>query len=288
MALAVASLPASAASPASTPPPGAAVAAARMLAGFLPPPGAVRVATAPGQALRAAPERPGNADLVTRTGFWLAAGRPQAVLAWIEAHRPAGLAWTGRGQLGERHRAVVLFAEFSAPPAAGLAERTLVVSVAPAGTAVGAAAASDVTGIRVDAQVTWMPAKPAAERIPAAAREITVTFSGGDGDGDGAGRARTWRITDAATVARVKAIADGLPLVPPGLTHCPADLGRQVEFVFRAERGGPVLATVVASTGGCGTATVAIGGHAYPPLWHAGLLAEAVTGRALPGGRLAR
>jgi hypothetical protein len=47
-----------------------------------------------------------------------------------------------------------------------LLQRTLLISVA---------SASGQTVIRVDAQVTWLPAKPASERIPPAATVVTIT-----------------------------------------------------------------------------------------------------------------
>ena len=62
---------------------------ARIIASFPPPPGAIRTGliaslTVPGEGPAATP------DIVTATQWWRAPGRPQAVLAWIRAHVPAG------------------------------------------------------------------------------------------------------------------------------------------------------------------------------------------------------
>jgi hypothetical protein len=62
--------------------------AARIIASFPRPPGAVRTGLI---ATLAEPgERPVTPDVATVTRWWHAPGQPQAVLAWVSAHMPAG------------------------------------------------------------------------------------------------------------------------------------------------------------------------------------------------------
>jgi len=302
--------------------------AAGMLAAFRPPPGAVRLPCPATKVLVSAPEHPAVANLVTRTGYWRAPGRPLAVLGWIQAHHPAGLALTGGGEI-TYGRDVVGIAEFSAPaeasaghgasaarqgaPTAGQGVevaygRTLLVS---------AARTAGGTAIRVDAQVTWLPAKPVGERVPAGARMLIVEYLPGSGPVE--------EITDPVVIRRVAAAANALPLAAtgqsaaPGAASCPADFGRRVRLTFRAGRGsGPpalrtargvrppalraapgvrqpalraardarVLAVLTAQLGGCGIVTMTVGGREYPALGDASALADALPGRPLDGGRL--
>jgi hypothetical protein len=107
------------------------------------------------------------------------------------------------------------------------AERSLIVSVAAGG--------AGITAMRVDADVTWLPPKPAAERIPAAAKVVTITPLPGTplpGIGSAArapGAQHLWpvTITSPATVAGIAAVVDGLPRFPPGFYEgCPMDWAR--------------------------------------------------------------
>jgi hypothetical protein len=112
-------------------------------------------------------------DLVTATRWWRAPGRPQAVLAWVRAHLPREFVLQGRGEGPYDPGPSITGPEswtdqFGLPPVPEvLIQRWLVVLVVPDG--------RDRTAIQVDAQVVWLPAKSAAERIPADARAVTVT-----------------------------------------------------------------------------------------------------------------
>jgi hypothetical protein len=129
------------------------------------------VCGAPGRA--AAPETPDvlkvplstlvSTALVDDVAFWRAPGRPQAVLAWEQAHLPRRF-MPGDADFGPPS----WDRTFSLSPVPGvLNARDLVVEVAAAG--------NGQTGIRVDAQVSWQPPRPAAERVPSAARVVTIT-----------------------------------------------------------------------------------------------------------------
>ena len=102
-------------------------------------------------------ERPATPDLASLTRWWQVPGRPQGVLAWIRAHLPSGFSpdGTGRGNGS-------WIDTFALPAVPGvLTERELVVL---------AVHDRGQTAIRVDAQVVWLSARPAAERVPPASR----------------------------------------------------------------------------------------------------------------------
>ena len=237
--------------------------AARIIASFPPPPGAVRTGliaslTAPGEGPAATP------DVATATQWWRAPGRPQTVLAWIRAHVPAGftLGGTGSGSYEPGPTAAPIQSwtdQFELPPVPGvLTQRWLVVLVVADG---------DQTAIRADAQVVWLPARPAAERIPADARVVTITPVFGLQPVKRLERLDpTVTVTNPAKVAAIAAVIDELPLFPPGAFSCPADFGASMKLTFRTSRDGPVVARLTAEYGGCGTVSVITDGRSMPAL----------------------
>jgi hypothetical protein len=226
--------------------------AARMMASFPRPPGAVRTGliaslTEPGV-------RPGGPDLVSVTRWWHVPGRPQAVLAWVRAHLPAGFTPSGTG-FGSGSWTDM----FALPAVPGvLIERELVVL---------AARYRGQTAIRVDAQVVWLPARPAAERVPPDAAVLTVTPVFGLNPDPRAERLdRPFTVTAPAKVARITAVINGLTRFPPGVYACPADFGGQMRLTFSVRPGGPVLARVIAPYGGCGSVSFRLGRRDMPAL----------------------
>jgi hypothetical protein len=171
------------ASPAPTDPHQSAVAdAARIIASFPVPPGSVPSARPPLPLLDAPAMGPqATPDVVTASRWWTASGQPQSVLAWVAAHVPAGFTLGGHGSAGtspglrfktgqpqpEVQHPYSWFDEFDLPVVPNvLTQRSLLVEVVRDGTS--------RTAIRVDAQVVWLPAKPAAGRMPSGATVVTV------------------------------------------------------------------------------------------------------------------
>jgi hypothetical protein len=230
----------------------AAADAARIMASFPRPPEAVRTGliaslTHPGT-------WPATPDLASVTRWWRVPGRPRAVLAWIRGHLPSGFTpdatGTGPGSWTD---------VFALPAVPGvLTQRQLVVL---------ATAYRGQTAIRVDAQVTWLPARPAAERVPPDATVITVTPVFGLNPNPRARRLdHAFTVTDPAKVARIVAVVNGLTRFPDGAYSCPADFGGLMRLTFSARRNGPVLARLTAEYGGCGSVSVRIGGRDMPAL----------------------
>jgi hypothetical protein len=199
-------------------------------------------------------ERPATPDLASVTRWWRVPGRPQGVLAWIRAHLPSGFAPTGTGTGSGSWTDV-----FALPAVPGvLTQRELVVL---------AVRDSGQTAIRVDAQVVWLPARPAAERVPPHAAVVTVTPVFGFNRNPRAERLdHAFTVTDPAKVARIAAVVNGLTRFPDGTFSCPAEFGGQMRLTFRMRPGGPVAARLTAQYGGCGIVSVRIGGRDMPAL----------------------
>jgi hypothetical protein len=248
-------------------------------------------------ALLAQVSQPISPDLVTRTQWYLAPGQPLAVLGWVTAHCPSGMTLSGSGGVGWIPARCGSVRQLRPPPAmpgmprSGMhfpqvwddmfssAAGELVVSVAGDG--------PGKVAIRVDAQVIWLPAKPAAERIPATAKVVMIMRVPGSEPQPAGGAPVT--ITDPGKVARIAAVIDGLPVFPPGMGFCPLADGSGMRLTFRATLSGPALAVVTAQTGGCGAVAVTIGGNPMPTLGQAASMQQQVTtiaGLHWPAGQL--
>lgn len=86
--------------------------------------------------------------------------------------------------------------------------------------------------------------------IPAAAHTVTLSLNYG-GNADGRKPPAPVTVTSSAKVREVAALVADQPPAPPGPTSCPAEDGRALNLVFRADPGGPALATAVLSLNGC-------------------------------------
>jgi hypothetical protein len=231
--------------------------AAAILASFAVPPGARRLSGAPEGVLKQPPMSSSSPDFVDDASWWQVPGTPQAVLGWEQAHLPRRFSgpFSGAGIYGPGMTAA-WSDSFPLPVVPGvLNSRQLLVEATAAG--------GGQTALRVDAQVTWLPAKPATERIPSAARAVTITAIPGPGE---VGRTPApVTITDTTVVRRIASLIDGLPIFPPGSYSCPADIGRALRMTFRATADGPALA-VAAPGGGCDIVSLTVGGAAQPGL----------------------
>jgi hypothetical protein len=144
---------------------------------------------------------------------------------------------------------------FELPPVPGvLPVREMVVEVT--------GLAGGTTGIRVDANVGWQPARTAAQRVPATATAVTITV---------VGQSRPVKhppgpvtITDRATVAALTALVNGLPISPFNgnvAISCPASNAVSLRLTFRARPHGPGIASVTTGLS-CGVAAFNASGAA--------------------------
>jgi len=227
----------------------------RLLAAFARPPGATPVARPPaaaGRALAAPAVSIASATLVDRAAFWVAPGNPQAVLSFEAAHLPGQFT---AGPSGQSSSPPTWGQEFSLAPTAVLKEIGLVVTVTSAG--------PGQTAIRVDGQVTWQPARPAGEAVPASARLVTLAEVAAGSPHPALPSPVT--VSASATVRKIAALVNGLPLSTIGTAPCPMSPGNGLELTFRARPGGRPLA-VAEGPAACSTLQLSVSGRQQPAL----------------------
>jgi hypothetical protein len=232
-----------------------------ILASFAVPSGARKLAAPPAAdkgALKTAIQIPGTPDLVDKADWWLAPGEPLQVLAWERTHVSHRYSAEGTASVSGPAGSKQIWSDmFSLPGVTGVLDsRELVVEVVQDG---------DKTAIRVDAQVTWQPAVPASEKVPATAKAVTISMNLGANQG-GKKPPKPVTITDPAKVARLRALINSLPLSPPGVFSCPAGFGDALGLTFRARPAGPALAVATDMLSGCPAVDLIIGGKSQPSL----------------------
>jgi hypothetical protein len=232
--------------------------AAAILAAFVAPPGARKLPGPPaGQAnlLKDIAGSPASPNWIDKAGFWQVKGDPQRVLAWTAGH--VGRSHTSGGVITNlptpSRPETVWERDYALPPVPAVEDtRELTVEVADAG--------GGQTAIRVDAQVTWLPARTASEMIPAAATAVTLSMIP-----DPALNRRPppgpATVTSPAAVRRITATVNALPVFPPGQHECGLGRGEVMALVltFLSAPQGRVLATAYVSTEGCQPTFLAVG-----------------------------
>lgn len=201
-------------------------------------------------------------NIVGQHAWWVVPRHPQAVLAFVRAHRPSGALSELSGSTSLRGITTSWFVRFKWRPISGvLSERALVLQLVrlPDGS----------TGMRADAQDVWVAPRPAGERIPSSAGVLDVAVRR-----RGMPPSLAMTVTDTAKVSNIAAMINRLPTVQPGAISCPAFPGDGpfVTFAFRATQGGPLLAQATEPgwarepTTACDPMALTILGHAWTPL----------------------
>ncbi len=209
---------------------------------------------------------PGTPDLVDVNGWWVMPRAPQPIIGWFRDHLPAGSTTESSGTQGDEQGTEGWFLAYQWSGRKGdVDSRILTVEAVSFG--------RGETAIRADAQVTWIPARPTSEVVPAGARYLTITLNGPLGPG---GRARAFVVTSPEKISKIEVAFDALPPYPPGVFHCPADFGSSMELVFRVSKTSPVLAVLTASETGCQEVDVVTGGHREPGFASGGPFVEQV------------
>jgi hypothetical protein len=231
--------------------------AAAILAAFVVPPGARKLPGPPtGQAsqLKDIAGSPASPNLIDKTGFWQVKGDPRQVLAWTAGH--VGRSHTDGGLITSLpvpgRPETVWERDYALPPVPGVEDtRQLAVEVADVG--------GGQTAIRVDAQVTWLPARQASQLVPAAATAVTLSMI--PDPGLNRKPPQSAAVTSPAAVRRITAMVNALPVFPPGQRECGLGRGevKALVLTFLSAPRGRVLATVYVSTEGCQPAFLAAG-----------------------------
>jgi hypothetical protein len=235
--------------------------ATSILASFVVPPGAVKLPSAPsvGNGVLKRPDGfLDTPDLVDDAAWWEAPGVPQVLLAWEKSRLPRQFWDTGYASGTGNAGGVYYWSDnFQLPAVAGvLNSRTLAVEAVDVG--------GGKTDFRVDAQVAWIPARPASEAVPSAAR--AVTLSALPDPNVHAKPPAPVTITNPDQVRALAALIDGLPEFPPDAYSCPADPGDSLALTFRARPGGPALAVATVETSACEGVDFTVGGKQQPGL----------------------
>lgn len=196
-------------------------------------------------------------NVVDEHAWWVLPGKRADVLAYIDAHPPAGSTKTASSEGGVGGMTTSESVTFGWPAVTNvLATRWLVIEVVQLPTG--------VTGLRADAQVVWVTPRAASERIPPGARVVRVAVRR-----ELNRRSPTHRsleVTSTRRIDRVVALLNALPVGQPGVRNCPADFGVWVRLEFDAARGAAPLAVAEIDPNGCGAVRLEIGGRRQPSL----------------------
>jgi hypothetical protein len=202
-----------------------------------------------------------NPNQVDEVGWLVATGTtPADLLAWAEANPPAGSSYSGGELAGSTGPGA---AEFTyTDPSVPTGELNHLQLLVQPGTL-----PDGRTVVRLDAQVDWLPPRPASERVPATATAMTVVETD-TMNPTMLTKAQTTptTTTDPKVLRQIIALVDGLLPPSPGMMHCAADLGALATLTFRAGAAGPVVAVVTANPGGCGDVEMTVGGVKQPSL----------------------
>lgn len=213
------------------------------------PAGARQLARAPdsdAKLLSSAGESLGDPDVVDLHRFFVVPMSSWALYRYEQRHPPLGS--TSRGGYNSSGTSSVngdtneWFVSYSWLPVKMLLDtRLLVVSIATL--------PNHRSGVRLDAEVTWLPAKPAGDTIPGGAKVLTAVLSAGMNRGEAARPPVT--TTDPRKIEAIRDFINQLTVIAPGVRFCPVDFGQHLTISFRKRLGATAFAVVVADVGGC-------------------------------------
>ena len=236
--------------------------AAGIIKSFAVPPGGRQVQSPPlanAGVLKHPNQVPDDPDLVDQAAWFTAPGAPASVLAWEKQHIPAEFTLMGNSTIGTPPLTEPAITDmYSLPPVDDVLDsRQLLVEAVRDG---------DNTAIRIDAQVTWLPARTASDQVPAQAKAVTITMNLDPNKGSGK-PPKPATITDPAKVRKLAALINSLPVYTPGLRGClPYQIGASLTLTFRASPQGPPLAAATSQLSSCQDITLTIGGKPQPDL----------------------
>ena len=202
----------------------------------------------------------GDPNLVDLHSFFVAPHNAWTLYRYERSHPPSGSTsrggYNGYGTASTYGNTDEWFVSYSWLPVEALLDsRVLVISIA--------ALPGRRSGIRVDAQVTWLPAKPAGDIVPTGAKVLTAVLSAGLNPGEPGHSPVT--TTDPKEIEAIRDFVNRLNVVPPGVRFCPVDFGQNLTISFRKDAQTTPFAVVVADVGGCEEVQVQRFGHVAQP-----------------------
>ncbi len=166
--------------------------------------------------------------------FGLAPEAPSGSFEYLLTHRPVGFtaAGSGTGSAADHGSTTLRWVDDQIggmPP--GVDSASLLISVAPV--------TGGKTALRVDAQVTWRPAKPPGTTVPPQDHVAVVSIVESNPNNPGLPAPRSVLVTTRATVSRLVRAVDNLPAPLPGAISCPAELGTSYVIAFATSASAP-------------------------------------------------
>jgi hypothetical protein len=200
---------------------------------------------ADGPALLGSGGMSGDPDQVHLTQYFLAPGGYKAV-NWLDAQIPKGGSHLGSGSSAGPGSDNVSWRSYSFHETTTFLTAQLQYSmlITPKGD----------LGLRVDADVTWIPRKSRYSIVPAGATKVVVIVN--RGLNVKSGKVTTVTITDRATINDFLSHVDQLPALNPDEGFCPADVLASVTLRFFDAGSKRPYAVVDADSGGCGNVKI--------------------------------
>ncbi|HVN50273.1 MAG TPA: hypothetical protein VMT43_02510 [Acidimicrobiales bacterium] len=231
-------------------------AAAALLTRVRPGLGWTRVAAAPVAILAKPLETPMTPNLVQRTRFWVAPATWRDVDAYITSHAVPGVVSGGSGSTSDHGVTTARGidfgpAGFSTEP--GLRQQWLRFETAQL--------ADGRVGVRADAQVIWIPSRPASEAVPTGEAAVTITATWGFGTGAGH---QTRTIHDRTTIDGLASLLNSLDVADAGPGGCVMD--QNLRLTLRFTGSSPVDTVIAEGDPSCFETSFTRGGVAGPAL----------------------
>lgn len=219
-------------------------------------PGARESKAAPLPALRQQTNGPAQPEVVVRSRWWTAPGTVEAALSYFDAQRQAGLTRTETDGPVTDHGVISQGLAFSAPDAVAYTQARLALTVI---------AVDGGVAVRAEASAVWLPARTAAEHIPASATSVDVVLT--------RGAAITRRSLSGIAVQRIADPLNRLTVYPPGTYSCPMSRGNSDILTFHSTDAAEIVATIAVD--GCQGVSVTVNGVPQAALWSLGTKLEA-------------
>lgn len=211
-----------------------------VMAAVVVPPGAQEVQTAPTKRLDNPSTTINSPYQVSATRFWTLAGTLASTKAFFHDQPENGQAVSGEGSgTGPKPTDEIVFFNYG----------ELQVSI----TQVDA----DTVGVRADAQVLWIPDKPASERVPDGVRSVEVLAYKGSPD-----QVLARRTVSGAVAQHLADLTNALVRDNSGVHGCVMDVGYRKRLTFTTDS-----AQVVVDGFFCGGALMTVDGVRQPALF---------------------
>ena len=214
------------------------------------PPGAVRLNSAPIAFLGAAPQTEGSPGFITLTGWWTVDTSYATAVAWVRGHPTGGLSIAVAAPPADRGSRRTRASDSARRTPTAYTGATLLIELADM---------DGRTGIRVDAQAIWLPAKSPLEVVT---KGTPVTLVVLNDTGGSTARTAPSRLLDPADGDTVIADLNALRPSDGGARGCALDLGYRVLIAVPAHG----VDEVFNDDAACNLVLVTRGGRSLPTL----------------------